>query len=147
MTTKISVFLTLSILCIGGLLLSGSVFNDLENEEHAASDRVFEMRTYITHEGKLNDLHDRFSNHTMGLFEKHGMVNIGYWVPQDEEASQNTLIYIIAHESVEAAERSWDAFRNDPEWQEVYEASHADGVIVKEVESIFMDATPYSQIQ
>lgn len=105
------------------------------------------MRTYTTNEGKLEALHQRFNNHTMGLFEKHGMVNIGYWTPTDPELADNTLIYIVSHESREAAERSWEAFRADPEWQEVYEASHVDGIIVKEVESVFMVDTPYSPMK
>lgn len=107
-------------------------------------DRIYELRTYITHPGKLDDLHERFSNHTVQLFARHGMVNVGYWVPVDQE---NTLIYILSHKSREAAEKSWDSFINDPEWQQVYEASHADGPIVKEIESVFMEAVPYSQIR
>lgn len=107
-------------------------------------DRIYEMRTYVTHPGKLDDLHERFSNHTLQLFARHGMVNVGYWVPVDQE---NTLIYILSHKSREAAEISWDSFINDPEWQQVYEASHADGAIVKEIESVFMKAVPYSQIR
>ena len=72
------------------------------------------------------------------------MVNVGYWIPVDQE---NTLIYVLSHNSRESAENSWEAFRNDPEWQRVYEESHANGVIVSEVESIFMKAAPYSQIR
>lgn len=107
-------------------------------------DRVYELRTYTTHPGKLGDLHDRFKNHTVQLFAKHGMVNVGYWVPVDQD---NTLIYILSHNSREAAEKSWDGFRNDPDWQEAYEASREDGPIVSNVESVFMKATPYSQIR
>src|ERR1700745_2141359 len=81
--------------------------------------RVFELRTYTCNEGKLPDLLARFRNHTMRIFEKHGMTNIAYWVPQDAPASQNTLIYFIAHPSRDAAKKNWDEFRNDPEWQKV----------------------------
>lgn len=107
-------------------------------------DRVYELRTYTTHPGKLDDLHERFKNHTVQLFAKHGMVNVGYWVPVDQD---NTLIYILSHNSREAAEESWDGFRNDPDWQEAFEASREDGPIVSNVESVFMKATPYSQIR
>lgn len=113
----------------------------------AAKNRVYEMRTYYTNEGKLPDLQARFRNHTTKLFEKHGMKNVGYWVPQDAPASQNTLIYIISHESRDAAKKSWDAFRNDPEWKEVAKASEANGKIVSKVESVYMDATDYSPIK
>src|SRR5690349_6226970 len=88
-----------------------------------AEDRVFEIRTYTTLEGKLPALIARFRDHTIKLFEKHGMTNIGYWVPQDAPRSQNTLIYILAHSSRDAAKKSWDAFRADPDWQKAQKAS------------------------
>ncbi len=109
--------------------------------------RVFELRTYTCYEGKLPDLLARFRDHTMRIFEKHGMTNIGYWVPQDSPASQNTLIYILAHPSREAAKKNWDAFRNDPEWQKVQKESEANGKIVSKVESVFMDPADFSPIR
>jgi hypothetical protein len=114
---------------------------------NAQSGKVFELRTYTAPEGKLPNLLTRFRDHTMQIFERHGMVNIGYWVPQDSPASENTLIYIISHESRAAAERSWNAFRNDPEWQRVAEESQVDGRIVSNVESVFITATDFSPMQ
>lgn len=105
---------------------------------------IYELRTYTTHDGKLDDLHTRFENHTMAFFEEHGMTNIVYWSPENPELKDNTLIYLLSHESREAAEQSWEAFRADEEWQEVYEASRSDGPIVQRVESIYMNKTPYS---
>ncbi len=116
----------------------------IDNEILSTDDRIYELRTYVTHPGKLDDLHKRFSNHTLQLFARHGMVNVGYWIPVDQE---NTLIYILSHKSRESAEASWDSFINDPEWRQVYEESHADGPIVKEIESVFMKGAPYSQIR
>ena len=75
------------------------------------------------------------------------MTNIGYWVPQDEPAHSNTLIYVIAHESREAAKKNWAEFGNDPEWQKVRTASEVNGKIVEKVESVYMDATDYSKIK
>ena len=69
--------------------------------------RVFEIRTYTTHEGKLDALHARFRNHTLRLFEKHGMTNIGYWSPADKPLSENTLIYVLSHANRDAAKKSW----------------------------------------
>lgn len=112
-----------------------------------SSDRVFELRTYTTHPDKLDDLHKRFSQHTIELFERHGMTNIGYFTPQDAPLAENTLVYLLAHESREAAEASWQAFIADPEWQEVYRDSRADGPIIDSLESIFMNPTDYSQIR
>jgi hypothetical protein len=109
--------------------------------------RVFEIRTYTANEGKLSDLHARFRNHTLKLFEKHGMTNVGYWSPQDAPLAENTLVYILSHENREAATRSWDAFRKDPEWVKVQTASEVNGKLVAKVESIFMDATDYSPMK
>ena len=112
-----------------------------------SEDRTFEMRTYTTHPGKLDALNARFRDHTTRIFKKHGMENVGYWVPQDEPGHSNTLIYIIAHKSREAAKASWDAFRADPEWKKVAAESEASGKIVAKVESVFMDSVDYSPIK
>jgi NIPSNAP len=109
--------------------------------------RVFELRTYTAPEGKLGDLHKRFRDHTMGIFKKHGMENIGYWQPQDAPDSQNTLIYIISHQSREAAKKNWADFSADPEWKKVSAESEANGRIVSKVVSVFMDATDYSPLK
>jgi len=109
--------------------------------------RVFEIRTYHTLPGRLDALHKRFREHTMKIFEKHGMTNVAYWTPQDSPAKDNTLIYVISHASREAAKKNWDEFRNDPEWKAVAAASEADGKIVERVESVFVDATDYSPLK
>jgi NIPSNAP protein len=107
----------------------------------AEDTQLYEMRTYTTNDGKLNALHQRFKNHTMRIFEKHGIQNIGYWIPAEKP---NTLIYIIAHDSSDAAKANWQAFVSDPEWQEVYAASIAEGRLVAQIDSVFMTKTPYS---
>lgn len=109
--------------------------------------RVFEIRTYTTEEGRLDALHSRFRDHTTRLFKKHGMTNIGYWTPEDSPLSRNTLIYILAHPSKEAATKNWEEFRNDPEWKKVRDESEASGKIVSKVVSVFMDATDYSPLK
>ena len=109
--------------------------------------RVFELRTYTTNEGKLDALQARFRRHTMRLFEKHGMTNVGYWVPEEGPLAQNTLIYIISHPSWEAAKKNWAEFRSDPEWKRVARESEAGGKIISKVESMFMNATDYSPLK
>ena len=111
------------------------------------SGRVFELRTYTTFDGKLDALKTRFREHTIEIFQRHGMTSIGYWVPQDPPKSQNTLIYIISHASREAAKKNWAEFSADPEWKKVAAASEANGKIVSHVDSVFMDATDFSQIK
>ena len=110
-------------------------------------DRVFELRTYTTDPGRLDALHARFADHTISLFERHGMTNIGYFVPQDAPLADNTLIYVLAHDSREAAKASWAAFVADPDWLKAREASISDGPIVIKLESVFMDATDYSMMK
>jgi hypothetical protein len=109
-----------------------------------AENRVFELRTYTSPDGKLPNLLTRFRDHTVKLFEKHGMQNIGYWVPKDQP---NTLIYIVAHKSTDAAKASWDAFRNDPSWAKVKAESEASGKIVDKVTSVFMDPVDFSKLK
>ncbi|MGE5191253.1 MAG: NIPSNAP family protein, partial [Deltaproteobacteria bacterium] len=87
----------------------------LRGEEKKAAPRIYELRTYTTEPGRLPALHARFRDHTMKLFEKHGMQNVMYWVPTDEKLKDNTLIYVLSHASLEAAEKSWKGFINDPE--------------------------------
>ena len=133
------------------VFVAGFVFGGLVqpwDDVHAQSgNRIFELRTYTAPDGKLPNLQARFRDHTMRIFEKHGITNIGYWVPQDAPLSENTLIYIIAHEDRDAAKTSWDSFRNDPEWQRVSRESQVDGRIVSNVESVFMDAADYSPLK
>jgi hypothetical protein len=130
-------------LAVFGLGLACSFLPSVAQEK--AVERVYELRTYTTHPGRLPALHKRFREHTMRLFEKHGMKNETYYVPTDPKLAENTLIYIISHESEEAAKKSWDAFRNDPEWIKVRDASEVDGKIVLKVESVFMKKTDYSK--
>jgi hypothetical protein len=112
-----------------------------------AADRVFELRTYTAPEGKLDDLLARFRNHTMRIFEKHGMTNLGYWLPQDTTLRQNTLVYLLAHPSRAAADQAWRDFGADPEWQQVAEESQRDGRIVTSVQRMWLDPTDFSQMR
>ena len=109
-----------------------------------AQAEVFELRTYTTNDGKLDALHARFRDHTIKLFEKHGIKSVGYWVPTDGDEAKNTLIYVIEHKSRDAATASWKAFIDDPDWQKAFNESRKDGALVNKVESVFMEATDYS---
>ena len=112
-----------------------------------ATARVFELRTYTTPTGQLPALHRRFRDHTMELFKRHGMTNVGYWTPQDSARHENTLVYMLAYPSRQAARDSWAAFSADPEWQRVRAESEANGKIVEKVESVFLDATDFSPMK
>ena len=134
------------VLTVAGLLLA-AFLQCAHAADAPAPARVFEIRTYHCLPGRLEALHKRFREHTMKIFEKHGMTNVGYWVPQDSPAHESTLIYVISHPSREAAKANWAAFSADPEWKKVSEDSQKDGKIVERVESVFVDATDYSPIQ
>ena len=109
--------------------------------------RVFELRTYTAPDGKLEELHARFRNHTMRIFQKHSISNVAYFRPEDSPLKENTLIYLIAHPSREAAKQNWAAFQKDPEWQKVAQESQVNGKIVAKVDSVFLDATDYSPMK
>jgi hypothetical protein len=111
--------------------------------------RVFELRTYTAPEGKLDALNARFRDHTLGLFQKHGITNVGYWTPMDGPTAQNTLIYVIAHKSREAAKASWSAFQADPAWQKARTASEVNGRLTVQggVQSVFLTPTDYSPLK
>lgn len=104
--------------------------------------RCFEMRTYYANPGKLDDLLARFRNHTVKLFEKHGMQNIGYWVPVDNQ--ENKLVYMLAYPSRAERDARWKAFSEDPDWKAARTASEANGKLVAKAESVFLGATDYS---
>jgi hypothetical protein len=114
------------------------------DEKGAGDTAVYELRTYTTAPGRLPALHKRFRDHTMKLFVKHGMRNVAYWTPADKE---NTLVYVIAHNSRDAAKTSWQAFRDDPVWKKAFSESRADGPIVNKVESQFLNPTDYSPLK
>jgi hypothetical protein len=109
--------------------------------------RVFELRTYHCFDGRLDALKARFRDHTIEIFKRHGIESIGYWTPQDPELAKNTLVYLIAHPSRDAAKANWAAFISDPEWKKVSADSEKDGKIVQKVDSLFLDPTDFSYIK
>jgi len=138
--------LTIAGVFVAGFSL-GTVFQSQSVVKAQGGGTVFELRTYTAPEGKLPDLNKRFRDHTMRIFNKHGMTSVGYWVPQDAPNKDNTLVYIISHDSREAAKKNWADFQADPEWKKVAAESQVDGPIVSKVVSVFMDATDYSPIK
>lgn len=118
-----------------------------EKEKPKVDARVFELRTYYAAPGKMPALHARFRDRTCGLFKKHGMQIVGFWVPTDPKEAEHKLVYVLAYPSREAAEASWKAFRDDPEWKAAKSASEKDGVLVDKVESVYLAPTDYSPLK
>jgi hypothetical protein len=128
---------TLSLAFAFVLMLSTGVAAEKET-------RFFEMRTYYAAPGKLDDLQARFRNHTLKLFEKHGMVNVGYWLPLTN--TENKLVYLLAYPSREARNKSWKEFGADPEWQAAAKESERNGKLVARADSVFLKATDFSPL-
>lgn len=109
--------------------------------------KVYELRIYTATPGNLDNLQARFRDHTIRIFNNHGMKIVGFWTPTSEEEADDTLIYVLEHASQEAANASWQAFGQDPEWKSVSDASNANGPILAGVERRYMKATDYSPLQ
>jgi hypothetical protein len=143
--TKLVQFTVVTLVFVCGFALGG-VFQGRADAQ--SKGRVYELRTYTTPEGKLADLHARFRNHTVKLFEKHGMTNVGYFAPQDMPLAKNTLIYVLSHKDRETAKQSWDEFRKDPDWVKARTASEANGgPLTTQVVSVFMDPLDFSKMK
>ena len=104
--------------------------------------KVQEWRIYDAMPGKLLDLNNRFANHTLGLFAKHGITSIGYWT--EVFGTSNRLVYMLGYPNVSEREKSWAAFQADPEWQQARAASEKNGPLVAKVSNLLLRPTAYS---
>lgn len=103
---------------------------------------LYELRVYTAAPGKLDALHARFRDHTMKLFEKHGMTNLGYWVPIENPDSK--LYYVLSYPNEEARKKSWAAFLSDAEMRKAFAESEKDGRLVAKIEFMYFQPTDYS---
>jgi hypothetical protein len=109
-----------------------------------SSDAVYELRIYHAAAGRLDDLVRRFREHTLALFERHGMKTVAFWLPTDEPQKGAMLVYILRHASRQAAEANWKSFRDDVEWNRVKTESEAKGPLVDKVDSTYLALTDFS---
>ena len=129
-----------TVLALGGWLTMG--WDVLAAEPAAPDPRLFELRIYTAHQGKLDPLLERFRKHTCAIFARNGMTNIGYWTPIDNPDSK--LYYILAYPDKAARDAAWKAFAADPEWTAARTDSEKNGALVAKVESIFLQAADFS---
>jgi hypothetical protein len=115
-----------------------------QDNANPAPAAVYELRVYHAAPGKLADLEARFRDHTIKIFDRHGMKSVAYWTPLDEPEKSNTLIYILQHPSREVAAANWKSFQDDPEWKSVKEKSEANGKLVDKIDSTFLALTVFS---
>jgi hypothetical protein len=106
---------------------------------------IYELRIYRVHPGRMRALQARFRDHTLRLFDKHGIESIGYWTMPIGGRSDE-LWYIVRYPSYDARDASWAAFLADPEWQAVAAASEEDGAIVHHIETRILTPTDFSPL-
>jgi hypothetical protein len=107
---------------------------------------IYEWRVYDIIPGKRKPLNDRFANHTVSLFRKHGMEVVGFW-ESVIGGRTNTLYYMLAYKDLGAREAAWKSFSSDPEWQEVATNSEKDGPLVASIRNMVLQPTQYSPMQ
>lgn len=111
--------------------------------KETASPMVYELRIYTINPGKTDDLLNRFRNHTLRLFKKHGIESVGYWMPLDGKDAR--LHFLLRYPSREAREEAWKAFLADPDWQSAAKASEANGALLAHSpENYFLQLTDFS---
>ena len=108
---------------------------------HKVPQMIYELRQYRIKPGRIDDIHRMFREVILPLFEKLGIVSLGYWVP--EEKGEFDLHYVVAYADTQARERLWPAFLADPDWV-AEEASWTDGSPLEEIKSTVMRPTDYS---
>lgn len=128
---------------VAGFMVRGVL--PVEPVAHAqAANRVFELRTYVAPDDKFAALNSRFRDHTLRMFTKHNITNVGYFVPQDDVKARDTLVYLLAHPSRQAADENWKKFGSDPEWQKIAADSGVGRVVITRE---FLNPTDYSPMK
>ncbi|MDA1191304.1 MAG: NIPSNAP family protein [Candidatus Poribacteria bacterium] len=107
---------------------------------------VYEQRNYIIPPGRMGDILSRFRDHTMGIFPRHGIEVVGFWVTDLGERSHGELMYLCRFEDLNARQAAWDSFRQDPEWIAVRKTTEANGPIVQQVDVKILAATDFSPL-
>jgi NIPSNAP len=107
---------------------------------------IYELRIYRTLPGRLPNLLARFQNHTLRIWEKHGIRQAGFWTTMIGE-SNNELTYLVAWESLAERETKWAAFMADPEWLAARNESEKDGPIVATLSSQILAPTAFSSVK
>ncbi|MBM7568126.1 NIPSNAP family protein [Paenibacillus sacheonensis] len=97
---------------------------------------IYELRIYDVSPGKMEAIIERFDNHVVALFAKHGMPIKQFWVDADD--ANNRLYYVVEHRDMEARNLNYERFRADAEWIEVKRISELNGPLTQKQESIFM---------
>ena len=104
---------------------------------------IYELRVYTAMPGRLPDVLARFRDHTVGIWNRLGIRQFGYWTTVVGPDS-NALTYMLVWESLADRELKWGKFVVDAEWVEVRKTSEAAGPIVAKMDSSFLAPTSFS---
>lgn len=107
---------------------------------------IYELRVYHCVPGRLPALLKRFETITLGLWEKHGIKQAGFWTVAIGESNQD-LFYLLAWESLAERERKWTAFMKDPEWLAKRAETEKDGAIVASLQNTILEPTAFSSVR
>ena len=107
---------------------------------------IYEMRVYHAVPGRLPDLLKRFENHTLKIWEKHGIKQAGFFTTLIGETNQQ-LVYFLQWESLADRERKWGAFMVDQEWLGVRAETEKNGQIVAKVINQMLTPTAFSSVK
>ena len=137
------------LLCAGVTVVAVRAANGDKSDQGGkkVDQRVYELRTYYAAAGKMEALHSRFRDHTLKLFDKHGLRVEGFWKPIDEKAADEKLVYLLSFPSKDAAAKSWKDFQDDPDWKAAKAESEKDGKLVDKVESVYLTSTDYAPVK
>ncbi|MCL6458133.1 MAG: NIPSNAP family protein [Gorillibacterium sp.] len=102
---------------------------------------IYELRIYHANPGKMQELKARFSDHTLQLFEKHGLKVTQFW--EDMEEANNRLYYVMEHQDMAARNQGFDHFGNDPEWKEVLRVTELNGPLCHKVDVVYLKTVPF----
>lgn len=107
---------------------------------------IYELRVYHCVPGRLPALLKRFETITLGLWEKHGIKQAGFWTVAIGESNQD-LFYLLSWESLAERERKWSAFMKDPEWLAKRAETEKDGAIVASLQNTILEPTAFSSVR
>ena len=107
---------------------------------------IYEMRVYRCVPGRLPALLKRFETVTLGMWEKHGIRQAGFWTTLVGESKQD-LTYLLAWESMAEREQRWNAFQSDPDWISARAETERDGAIVANIANTFLQPTGFSSVK
>lgn len=107
---------------------------------------IYELRVYDCLPGKLPALLQRFNDHTLKIWEKHGIRQAGFFTTVIGE-NNSRLTYFLAWESLAERERKWPAFLADPDWISARDSSERDGPILANVSTQILAPTAFSSVR